>query len=488
MARASQASIDEELDRLERLVVQHPGGISRSALGLEYARVYGRKLSRRTLLRRLDELFGAGRVRPEGESRARVYKPLSSPAAGGGAIAGERGEVDKPMASKAAPVQGYPPLSGEGRDVWALMQRPIVEREPVGYDRRLLDRYVPGQTWYLPRTLRRRLHEVGRTPDPTRPAGTFARDILGRLLIDLAWASSRLEENAYSRLDTQNLIEFGQRVKGADVTEAQMILNHKSAIEYLVDAAGQIDLDRATLVSLHALLSENLLPDARDEGRLRVHPVAITGTVYTPVGVGQVIEEYFDRLVQKGAAIEDPFEQAFFSMVHIPYLRPFADVNKRTSRLAANIPLIRGNLCPLSFLDVPKQAYVEGTLAVYENQRVELLRDVFEWAYERSCAQYRVVRDSLFEPDPVRLRYRSEIAVAVRETVLSGRPPRREVLREWAERTGISPDDLDDFAERTMSVLVNLNEGTAGRYRLRPSEFSAWRGRFTGGGTTAASE
>ena len=485
MPRTSQASIDEELDRLEQLVRQHPGGIRRSALGLEYARVYGEELSRRTLLRRLDELSGAGRVLPEGESRARLYKPPPSRSAG--AIAGERGDVGEPMAPKVAPVPGYPPLSKEGTDVWALMQRALMEREPVGYDRTFLDLYVPGQSWYLPRPLRSRLHEVGRTPDPTRPAGTFARDILGRLLIDLAWASSRLEGNTYSRLDTQNLIEFGQRLEGADASEAQMILNHKAAIEYLVDAAEQVDFDRPTLVSLHALLSENLLPDARDEGRLRVHPVAITGTVYTPVGVGQVIEEYFELLIRKGAAIDDPFEQAFFSMVHIPYLQPFADVNKRTSRLAANIPLVRSNLCPLSFLDVPGKAYLEGTLAVYENQRVELLRDVFEWAYERSCAQYRVVRDSLSEPDPVRLRYRSEIAVAVRDTVLSGLPPRREALREWAKRAGIPPLDLDDFAERAMSVLVNLNEGTAGRYRLRPSEFSAWRGRFAGVGNAGGS-
>jgi Fic family protein len=42
-------------------------------------------------------------------------------------------------------------------------------------------------------------------------------------------------------------------------------------------------------------------------------------------------------------------------MVHLPYLQPFEGVNKRTSRLAANIPLIRHNLCPLSFIDVPQR-------------------------------------------------------------------------------------------------------------------------------------
>jgi Fic family protein len=87
--------------------------------------------------------------------------------------------------------------------------------------------------------------------------------------------------------------------------------------------------------------------------------------------------------------------QAFFVMVHIPYLQPFDDVNKRVSRLAANIPFLKQNLAPLSFVDVPEPDYVDGTLGIYELRRVELARDVFAWAYERSCQRYTVVRDAL---------------------------------------------------------------------------------------------
>jgi hypothetical protein len=36
-----------------------------------------------------------------------------------------------------------------------------------------------------------------------QPAGTYARQIPDRLLIDLAWNSSRLEGNTYSLLDTR---------------------------------------------------------------------------------------------------------------------------------------------------------------------------------------------------------------------------------------------------------------------------------------------
>ncbi len=296
--------------------------------------------------------------------------------------------------------------------------------------------------------------------------------------MDLAWASSRLEGNTYDRLDTQNLLEFGQRAEGKDAEEAQMILNHKRAIEFLVDDADRVGFAPSSIRALHAALSENLLGDPADEGRLRRRPVQITGTPYMPTAIPQVIEDAFGLLLTKADAIPDPFEQAFFAMVHLPYLQPFADVNKRTSRLAANIPLIAANLCPLSFVDVPVRAYAEGTLAVYELRRVELLRDVFVWAYERSCARYRVVRDATVQPDPIRLRYREAIDAAIRDVVRDGVAPARAWLRKWAGTHEVPEEDAGAFVERALSALLGLNEATAVRARLRPSEYAAWRALF----------
>jgi hypothetical protein len=127
---------------------------------------------------------------------------------------------------------------------------------------------------------------------------------------------------------------------------------------------------------------------------------------------------------------------------------------------------------------VPEQAYVEGTLGVYEMNRVELLRDVFVWAYARSCAQYTVVRESMGQPDPLRLRYRAELAEVVRDTVVSLLPPQAGRLREWAEEQGIPGDDLEGFVERALSLLLSLHDGNAGRYRIRPSQFSAWDAEY----------
>ena len=103
-------------------------------------------------------------------------------------------------------------------------------------------------------------------------------------------------------------------------------------------------------------------------------------------------------------------------MVQIPYFQRFDDVNKRVSRLSANIPLIKANLSPLSFEDVPLHLYTEGVLGVYELNRIELLRDVFVRACRRSVARYVAVRQSLGEPDPFRMRHRSTSPIRKRAT------------------------------------------------------------------------
>jgi Fic family protein len=198
---------------------------------------------------------------------------------------------------------------------------------------------------------------MGKTADGESPAGTYSRAILNRLLIDLSWASSHLEGNTYTRLDTRELIEEGKAAKGKATIETQMILNHKAAIELLVENVFDAKFNHFTLMNLHSALAENLLPNPADEGRIRQHAVDIGKSTYRPLSTPQQIEEVLGLLLGKAQAIADPFEQSFFMMVHLPYLQPFADINKRTSRLAANLPLFRANLCPLTFLDVPEQAY-----------------------------------------------------------------------------------------------------------------------------------
>lgn len=365
-------------------------------------------------------------------------------------------------------------LSKEGAEIAELVRRPLQTRKPVGYNRTFLESYQPNHHYYLSDEIREHLHQIGRSPAADRPAGTYARDILNRLLVDLSWASSRLEGNTYTRLDTQRLIENGVVAAGKDAAETQMILNHKRAIEMLVGEADQVGTNWFTFMNLHAILSDNLMADPGASGRLRQRDVGIGGTVFIPLGTPQLIEQCFRLFLEKADAIEDPFEQAFFVLVHVPYLQPFEDVNKRVSRLGANIPLIKHNLSPLSFVGVEEWDYVAAVLGVYELNRTELLRDLFVRAYERSRQQYLAVKQSLGEPDPFRLRYRGELTEVI-QTIVRGRQSiAGEHVREAAEAI-VGSEDLDRFVDLTLGELAHLHEGNIARYGLRLSEFAAWK-------------
>lgn len=457
---------EQELDAILAVVAAHPDGVRVGAIreGLPH------ELPPRTLQRRLALLVEQRRLVAEGRGKGRRYRLpfrdiVVTPKPGELAITGHPLQVEI-----------YPPVSPEADAIKQAVRSPIQSRRPVGYQRKFLEDYRPNESYYLSAVTRRRLLEMGRPPGAERPAGTYARTIYNRLLIDLSWNSSRLEGNTYSLLETEYLLELGEAAEGKDAMEAQMILNHKAAIELLVDQAGEIGFNRYTILNLHALLADNLLADPQAGGRLRRKPVGIDGTVYHPLEVPQLIEECFQTILDTAAAITDPFEQAFFALVHLAYLQAFEDVNKRVSRLAANIPLIRENLCPLSFVDVPERAYIDGVLAIYELNRVELLSDVFVWAYERSCGRYSAVRQSLGEPDPFRLRYRALVAELVARVVRArmNKKAATALARKRAEEQ-VPPEDQARFVEVVETELMSLHEGNIARYRLRPVEYQAWK-------------
>lgn len=439
-----------------------PQSIQETPAGLTLAELLARhpQVARRTAQRLISQMIAAGQITARGEGRARRYYPINA----------------GPAVEPKDQFPDFIPLSADSRDILAYIDQPLEARKPVGYQRDFLESYRPNQTWYLSEPLRRQLHKTGRTPQTEAPAGTYSRAILNRLLIDLSWASSQLEGNTYSRLDTRELIEHGKAARGKAAIETQMILNHKTAIELLVENIDSAEFNRYTLMNLHSALAENLLPNPTDEGRIRRHAVDIGKSVYRPLSTPQQIDDLLDALLSKANQIADPFEQSFFMMVHLPYLQPFADINKRTSRLAANLPLFRANLCPLTFLDVPEHAYSRAILGVYEMTRVELLRDLYVWAYERSTQEYLAIKQDLAEPDPVRLAWRDFIKQTIRDVVTQpDREPLATIQQAVADR--VPEEERDSVQALIVEELRRLHEGVLARYGLRPSELTTWKAR-----------
>jgi hypothetical protein len=454
----------KELKLIEQAIAEHPEGIGISELEKSLAHSLPH-INRRTLQRRLKKLQNDNRIIPEGESIARIYKIAPGVTGNKAKFLSESNHIE---------AAGYIPVSKEGKIIRDLVCQSLTKRKPVGYHRSFLEEYQPGVSFYLSKSLRSQLHEIGGVQLKKRPAGTYAREILNRLLIDLSWSSSRLEGNTYSRLDAEKLIAHGLAAEGKDLQETQMILNHKAAIEMLVEEADQVGFTLFTFLNLHAILSENLLPNEDASGRLRRRPVDIFGSSFHPLVMPQTLEECFRLLLKKAAAIQDPFEQSFFLMVQLPYLQPFEDVNKRVSRLGANIPLISNNLCPLSFIDVPEQAYIDGTLGVYEFNQIDLLRDVFVWAYERSCQRYLAITQIMIEPDPLRIQYREQLTEGVQAIVRSRKTVSTGTVKELADVL-VPEENREAFIKMLKDALNNLHEGSVARYRLKLSEFQEWK-------------
>lgn len=447
---------ESELKAIEDVLKAHPDGLT---FPLIAASLSG-GVPRRTLQYHLRYLVNRGRALSEGQGRAMKYRPATP------------GVTDVVSQKEAELV----PLTEQSKQIRKIVCQPLAKRKIVGYNRGFLDSYRPNKTAYLSKTERARLHEIGTVPIGNQPAGTYARKILDRLLIELSWNSSRLEGNTYSKLDTKRLIDFGKEAEGKDRIETQMILNHKDAIEFLVSTADEIGFNPRTLLNLHALLANNLLSNPQAEGRLRFIEVGIEQSSFQPLAIPQVIAECFEQILHTAQAIKDPFEQSLFVMVQLPYLQPFDDVNKRVSRLAANISLIKSNLIPLTFLDVPRDLYTQSILAVYELNDVELLKDIYLWAYERSAERYAAARQTLGEPDPFRLRHRDNLRQVVGTIVRSEfkRGQASKYLDDWSAKN-IPLDDQEQFIQVAEDEIIALHEGNFARYKVRPSEFDAWR-------------
>lgn len=192
---------------------------SRAGLSLSELLAQHPQVARRTAQRLISQMISAGQISASGEGRARRYYAVNTIS----------------HVPQAAQFPDFIPLSADSRDIVAYIDQAPEARKPVGYQRDFLESYQPNKTWYLSEPLRRQLRQIGQTPQAEAPAGTYSRAILNRLLIDLSWASSHLEGNTYSRLDTRELIEHGKAARGKAAIETQMILNHKAAIELLVE-------------------------------------------------------------------------------------------------------------------------------------------------------------------------------------------------------------------------------------------------------------
>lgn len=407
------------------------------------------KASRRTVNRVLARLVTEGQLDKTGAGPGTRYRPL--------------------VATPSTPSAGPAPTVGRSPEAAALLSKlsePLGSRVPVSYERAFVDDYVPNQSVLMPRALANTLYAAGRA-HRQQPAGTVARKALEQLLIDLSWHSSRLEGNRVSLLDTKALFEQGRGDNGdPDIT---MLFNHKEAIEFMVDVVPEQGITVPVIRNLHALLMQGLLSDPLATGAIRRRIITIEGSVYYPTNVPALLEQMLEEIVSRARLVQNPIEGAFFLWLNVAYLQPFEDGNKRTSRLAANLPLLLHNCAPLSFLDVDRPDYTSAMLGVYEQRSVALAIELFEATYRRSVEKYRAALGAFGTPDPMRARYRETLGDVIRRVVGGG-----ESASSAIASLGIEPTDLDAFTRLVGEELAHLAIYNCARYRLAIPIVERW--------------
>ncbi len=343
------------------------------------------------------------------------------------------------------------------------------QRQPVTYQRQWVDQYQPNLDFLLPTDLAQALYREGRMPGQL-PVSTYARKVLEQLLIDLSWTSSRLEGNRYSLLDTRELFSIGLAENRLD-PDAIMLLNHKEAIEFLVETVPTHGLSSMVVRNVHAMLMNNLLPDIAALGAIRHKLVHISESVYLPSQNPHLLQEMLEQIVAKAQAVKNPIEAAFFLWINLAYLQPFEDGNKRTSRVSANIPLLLYNCAPLSFLDIDLHDYAQAMLGVYELHDLSMAQELFAFTYRRSIAKYSVIIESMGAPDPLRSRYRQQLAEAVRQIVAG-----QQTLLSAADEQNLPEAERPTFANLLQQDLRHLDLYNCSRYRLSFEQTEHWIG------------
>lgn len=208
---------------------------------------------------------------------------------------------------------------------------------------------------------------------------------LERLAIDLSWKSSQIEGNTYSLLETERLLKDKETAAGKTKEEAIMLLNHKDAIDFIVENPDYlIPLKISNIEDIHSLLIKELAVDKN----LRKRRVGISGTNYRPLDNEFQLREALESACKLVNMKENIFEKALLILVLISYIQPFVDGNKRTARIVSNAILMNYKHCPISFRTIDSVDYKKAMLLFYEQNNISRFKEIFINQFEFAVKTY----------------------------------------------------------------------------------------------------
>jgi Fic family protein len=254
-----------------------------------------------------------------------------------------------------------------------LMLRPLSERPIAAYQYQFLDSYEPNKTFYLKEHDLQELHEENM--------------ILSKIVM-----SDNMMLRAYKACleGTDHASTLYQN----DIT----VLNNQYAVEYLCNNFNDMALDKTTLLALHYHLTDGLFPP-EFSGKLRNFSVSVNDSRYECLATAKEIECQLNKILEKANLIKEPFEQSFFLYIHLAYLHPFTDFNKRTSRLFSCIPLLKNKRLPLTLKgsdDINRYDYTLACNILFEYQDIQPFLTLYKATYSKLINNFTDCIESLF--------------------------------------------------------------------------------------------
>lgn len=195
-----------------------------------------------------------------------------------------------------------------------------------------------------------------------------------RLGVDLSWKSSQIEGNTYTLLETERLLKEKQTATGKTKEEAIMLLNHKDALDFLLEVPDYLQqITPHRIEDIHSILTKDL----GVERNIRKHRVGITGTNYRPLDNEFQIQEALEGTCKLVNSKQNVFEKALLTLVLLSYIQAFTDGNKRTARITSNAILLSYGYCPISFRTVDSIDYKKAMLMFYEQNNIAAFKQIF---------------------------------------------------------------------------------------------------------------
>lgn len=344
------------LTQRQNAILEHlqKNGVARQSAILAFINTKFDKASKPTILRDLEVLLAAGLVEKSGQGRGVIYSP----------------KVKNPLLYH-FDTDTYFEQSQDQREIKDKFNWQVFDWLEHLFTKSEIGRLEAANAKYL-----EKISKI----DPV-----VLRKEFERLTIELSWKSSHLEGNTYTLLETETLIKDAREAVGHTKDEAVMILNHKRALDFILENKEQFKTLKASQVrAVHSLLIKDLgVPDD-----FRSILVRITGTNFQPLDNRFQIEDAVNKIIEAINKEANPAAKALIAVALISYTQPFVDGNKRASRLIANALLLANGWCPMSLRSMDETAYKKAIILFYEQNSVDYLKQLFIEQFEFAVKNY----------------------------------------------------------------------------------------------------